>query len=96
MSNRLKKQLIHVVVLSCKKATLLIEKRIYFKLSLIERIQLRLHMSLCDACVKYRKQSWLLHKILKHIDHDHQPGNTSSDPSIEELKKKISNQLDEM
>ena len=94
--NRLMKQLIHFFVLSCRKATELIEKKIYFKLSLIEKIQLRLHMSLCDACVKYKKQSWLLHKILKHFDHDHQAGNLPSASSVEELKKKISNQLDEM
>jgi len=92
----LMKKLIHVIVLSCKKATFLIEKRIYSRLSLIEKIQLRLHMSLCDACVKYKKQSWLLHKMLKHFDHDHQAGNMPSESSVEELKKKISNKLDEI
>jgi hypothetical protein len=95
MNHRMK-QLMHLVVLSCRKATELIEKNIYFKLSLIEKIQLRMHMLLCDACTKYKKQSWLLHKILKHFEHDHQAGNLPADSSVEELKKKISNQLDEI
>lgn len=52
-------------MLSCKKATELIEKRSIISLSLIEKIQLNLHKSICDACTTYEKQSQKLDDILK-------------------------------
>lgn len=43
--------------LSCKKATLLIEKKELLSLTPVERIQLNLHTSMCVACRTYEKQS---------------------------------------
>ncbi len=79
-------------MLSCKKATMLIEKKALFGLSWKENIQLRLHKSMCDACTTYEKQSKLLDKLLhKHIhgeNFDHIPTSPN-----EPLKERIINQL---
>lgn len=79
-------------MLSCKKATMLIEKKVLFGLSWKENIQLRLHKSMCDACTTYEKQSKLLDKLLhKHIDgenFDHIPTSPN-----EPLKERIINKL---
>lgn len=60
------KALIHFFVLSCLKATLLIEKRNVLPLSFIQRIQLKLHLRICDKCTTYEKQSVLIDTLLKN------------------------------
>lgn len=47
----------NILVLSCKKATELIEKRSMTKLNILDRIQLKIHLSMCKACNQYSKQS---------------------------------------
>lgn len=55
-------------LVSCLKATELIEKNFYFKLSFSERLQLKVHKSMCKACALYDKQSALIEKgISRHI-----------------------------
>lgn len=48
--------------LSCLKATELMEKRFHFKLSFTEKMQLKAHKMMCDACTRYEKQSEFLEK----------------------------------
>jgi hypothetical protein len=60
-----RKRIIPIILLSCKKATQLIEKKLHAKLSRRERIQLTWHNSVCDICPLYEKQVILLDKILK-------------------------------
>lgn len=55
-------------MLSCEKASELIEKKINSKLTAKENIQLRLHTSMCDACRAWEKQSVNLDQTLsRHI-----------------------------
>lgn len=78
--------MMHLLFLSCLKATELIEKKLRFKLSLSERIRLAMHKSMCDACSNYQKQSEFLDDALMHslkeLKHD-----------SETLKRKIKVQL---
>ena len=50
----------HFFLLSCLKATELIEKKMNFKLSAREKLQLRMHKIVCKACNNYEKQSFLI------------------------------------
>ena len=52
----------HKLYLSCLKATELIEKKLHFKLSGKEKLQLKMHKMMCDACSSYEKQSIFLEK----------------------------------
>ncbi|WP_298732264.1 hypothetical protein [uncultured Chitinophaga sp.] len=90
----MKKRIIHFFVLSCKKASGLIEKNLYFKLSLPERIQLRWHLTLCDACSTYKKQSGLLHDLLSRHEHDHTQAPPLPEDATQELKEKIIRKLE--
>ncbi|MCD4696773.1 MAG: hypothetical protein K8S16_11090 [Bacteroidales bacterium] len=54
------KKLMHILFLSCLKATELIEKKMHFKLSIREKMQLRIHKSMCNACSNYEKQDFLI------------------------------------
>ncbi len=56
------KKLMHKLFLSCLKATELIEKRLNFKLSVKEKLQLKVHKMMCSACSNYEKQSLFIEK----------------------------------
>ncbi len=80
----------HILFLSCLKATELIEKKFHVKLSFKERLQLKLHKMMCDACTMYEKQSALIEKGME-LQHKHQ----HEECDIEQLKKQISLNLKE-
>lgn len=79
-----------MLMLSCKKATSLIEKRSLIGLSFKEKVQLKMHKSMCDACSNYEKQSSTIDNLLQN-----QRTNPENAPLIknEELKEKIINSL---
>jgi hypothetical protein len=73
-------------MLSCQRATELIEKKSVLRLSVLESLQLRLHKSICDACTNYEKQSNSIDALLQKDN----PESTISNPSLQE---KIRRQL---
>jgi hypothetical protein len=82
------KKIMYALVLSCKKATQLIEKKAIVKLSMKENIQLHLHKSMCSACTEYEKQSKKIDRLL----HDYIGNDPAENNSLEEdesLKQKI-------
>jgi hypothetical protein len=52
------------MTMACREATLLMEKKQEGKLEFYEKIALRFHLSFCDGCKKYYKQSLILHTLL--------------------------------
>jgi len=83
------KRIMHFFFLSCLKATELIEKKIHFELSFSEKLQLKMHKSMCDACTRYEKQSYFLEKGIAAI---HKPHNPEIDLYL--LKKTIADKLE--
>ncbi len=78
-------------MLSCKKASELIDKQSVIKLSIKEKVMLHLHTSMCDGCKAYQKQSKLLDVFL----HTHLQGNEADVPLMpnNELKQQIISKL---
>lgn len=83
------KKIMHILLLSCLKATELLEKKLHFKLSFHEKIQLKLHKMMCTACTKYEKQSILIEEGISNIQ---KKDSTSLD--LEKLKERISSKLE--
>ncbi len=54
--------------LSCLKATGLIEKKLHFSLSFKEKLQLKVHKMMCDACTNYEKQNILIEKSIANLE----------------------------
>ena len=54
----------NILMLSCKKASELIDKKSV--VSLKENVMLKMHTSMCDGCKAYQKQSKILDVLLKH------------------------------
>ncbi len=77
-------------MLSCKAATMLIEKKHRTKLTMKESVQLALHKTMCDACRLYEKQSEFLERLFKNYEIHEQ----SSEHSCKELEEKILTRLD--
>jgi hypothetical protein len=59
------KKLMHILMLSCKKATFLIEKGNNNPLSFMDKLQLTMHLKMCNKCADYQKQSILIENVLK-------------------------------
>lgn len=82
------KKIAHFFFLSCLKATRLIEKRLAYKLSPLERLQLHTHKLMCRGCKLYDQQSSFLdsaiHKKIKEKALSNEP-----------LKLKIYQKIDE-
>ena len=78
----------NILILTCQRATELIEKRNFQKLSFVDKIQLKFHTKICKVCNGYEKQSALFDAVLKSEI-------SQKAPFIEnnELKEKILNNL---
>ena len=76
----------HILFLSCLKATELIEKKMHFKLSIVEKLQLKVHKSMCDACRNYEKQNYFIEKAITNYK-DIDPKKVTID--IDSFKKSI-------
>lgn len=80
------------IMLSCKKATELVERKQDSKLSFKEGFQLKLHLLVCKTCSEYEKQSKLINKaldkFLQHTD-ENEKVLIKNDP----LKEKIISKL---
>jgi hypothetical protein len=85
------KNLMHTLFLSCLKATEMIEKKLHFKLSSRERLQLRMHKMMCTACSLYEKQSAFLETGISLS-----PGEDYSPEELKELKLIISEKLSDI
>jgi hypothetical protein len=84
-------------MLSCQKASALIDKKSVLGLSLIEKVQLTMHTRMCDVCSAYQKQSRFIDKAIeKHVVHQSSPNDNSPKPLSEESKDKIINKLDNL
>lgn len=59
------KLMMNTLMLSCRKATELIEKNAHFQLSPLEKAQLKLHTSMCKACHNYEKQDRQINHLLE-------------------------------
>ncbi len=83
------KKLMHILFLSCIKATELIEKRFHFGLSGKEKLQLKVHKMMCDACTNYEKQSILIEKGIE-LQHKRMSDNTD----LSQLKLQIAKRIE--
>jgi len=71
--------------ISCKKATLLSSKKEEGRLSWIEKIQLRSHITICSLCRLFEQQSQIIAHHAKHAE--------CADKLSEEAKNKMQEAL---
>jgi hypothetical protein len=54
-------------MIDCREASRLISQHADRPLPLVRRLQLRLHLLVCDACSNFRRQVRLLRRTLKRL-----------------------------
>jgi len=87
----------NIMVLSCEKASELIEKNVHFGLKPIEKVQLFVHNSMCDACRMWKKQSKDLDGALNKYIHLHpNERDLPTDSLTDEAKEKIVKKLEQI
>lgn len=88
------KKLMNILMISCKKATELIEKKFVVDLTFKEKVELNIHTSMCNACRNYKEQSAIIDKALHQYDEE-EP-HEKSKPAPEELKQKIHSKIENL
>lgn len=83
------KRFIHLFVLSCEKATFLIEKQFHTSLLPLEKLQLRVHLSLCKYCTAYKSKAIFLDKLLTDEITLKQNKDQFSEQEVDHLKEKF-------
>ncbi|GGH11129.1 zf-HC2 domain-containing protein [Mucilaginibacter phyllosphaerae] len=82
------------MIYNCRQATFLIEKRMLGSLTFRERIELRIHLTGCDVCTLYVKQSQKINEMIKQLFK--KPENnkvTLEDEFKEAMQQKIQREL---
>lgn len=83
------KRIIHIFVLSCEKATFLIEKQLHTSLSPLEKLQLRVHLSLCKYCTAYKHKAVFLDKLMADKRTIDENNLLFSEQEVNKLKEKF-------
>ena len=76
-------------MISCKEATFLTAKKEEAKLSFFERMKLKFHLSMCEYCKMFEKQSAEICNESKHIHAE----NPLPDLTREKIKKMLDEHL---
>lgn len=86
-------KLMNFMLFSCKKVTILIEKKeVLGKLSWVQNSKLKLHISMCDACKGYANQTKQMDKLIKnHLDQTKIPQKSLNDDAKSDMLKAIIN-----
>jgi len=79
---------------NCKKATFLIEKQQTGKIALQERLELEYHLSICEMCNTFMKQSLVINQFVKKLFHPGKSELKLDDGFKEQLQKQIDAKLD--
>lgn len=92
--NKQIKKIMQAFMISCRKASELMEKKHFVGLNLFEKVSLSVHTSMCDACKNYQDQNDLMEDTLKdHLKNAH-PKNLSEEVEMpESLKSSISKKI---
>jgi len=83
------------IAYNCRKATFLIEKQQIGKITLREKLELRLHLTGCAICVTFMRQSALISQMAKKLVNGDSNALKLDEGFKEQLQKQINNHLDQ-
>ncbi len=80
------------IIYTCKQATFLIEKKQITRLTIREKLELKLHLAGCSVCKLFQRQSIMINRQIKN--HFHLP--SREDHTLDdEYKKTLQEQIEE-
>jgi hypothetical protein len=72
------------IIYNCHKATMLIEKKQLARLTIREKMELKLHLAGCSVCKLFQQQSILINKQVRSLFHS----NTQKEHVLDDTFKK--------
>lgn len=83
------------IAYNCRKATFLIEKQQIGKITLREKLELRLHLTGCAICVTFMQQSAVINQMAKKLVNMDSNALRLDEGFKKQLQKQINNHLDQ-
>lgn len=80
------------IIYNCRHATLLIEKKQLERLTIREKMELKLHLAGCSVCRLFQRQSIMINKKIRSL---FQASARKEDVLEDEYKKKLQQQIEE-
>ncbi|MEJ7676134.1 MAG: hypothetical protein WKF59_26390 [Chitinophagaceae bacterium] len=80
--------IMNAMMLSCVKATELMEMKEHVPLGLLKTMQLHMHTAMCSGCRNYMKQTKLINQLLNKMFNS-----TPATPGTDELEAEIIKKL---
>jgi hypothetical protein len=79
---------------NCRKATFLIEKKLAGKITLRERLELKIHLAGCSVCRLFLQQSVAINKMIKDLFKASEQKDVSLDEAFKkDLQERIEEEL---
>jgi len=82
------------IAYNCKKATFLIEKQQIGKITIRERMELKIHLTGCSICVTFMQQSAVINQMARKLFLANYRELELDDQFKDQLQKRINTQLD--
>ena len=82
------------IAYNCKKATFLIEKQQIGKITLKEKMELRIHLTGCSICVTYMQQSAIINQMARKLFNSDYRELKLEQGFKEQLQQRINEQFD--
>ena len=92
----LNKEEINCIAYNCRKATFLIEKEMVGKITLREKLELKIHLAGCSVCRIFQEQSKTINQMVKNIFNNQQHEKRGLDENFKKiLNQRIKQKLNE-
>jgi len=82
------------IAYNCKKATLLIEKKLISNLTLREKLELKIHLAGCSVCRIFERQSQMINTMVKQLFVNNTNEIRLDDDFKKDLQQRIDQELD--
>lgn len=82
------------ITYNCRKATFLIEKQQIGKITVREKLELKLHLAGCSICVTFMQQSAVINQMVKKLFRSDHTELKLDEEFKEQLQKRIDNLID--
>jgi predicted anti-sigma-YlaC factor YlaD len=78
-------------MLTCKQASQLISQSLDRPLTLTDRLRLRLHLVICDACMHFKQQMAVLQTVLRRLREqtESDDGVTLAEPAKARIRQRL-------
>jgi hypothetical protein len=81
------------IAYNCRKATFLIEKQQIYKITLREKMELKIHLTGCAICVTFMKQSAIINQMARKLVKVDSHPLKLDEGFKEQLQKQVDNHL---